>query len=41
MKNNKYSFEFKLKVVRDYLDGEGGHKYLGKKHSIQYSMVRD
>lgn len=31
----KYSFEFKLKIVREYLDGEGGFSYLSKKHGIK------
>ncbi len=30
----KYSFEFKLKVVREYLDGKESYKYLSKKHGI-------
>ena len=41
MKNNKHNFEFKMKVVRDYLDGEGGYKYLGKKYSIHHSLVKE
>lgn len=24
----KYSYEFKLKVVKEYLNGEGGYNYL-------------
>ena len=31
---SKYSFEFKLKIVKEYLSGEGGYKYLVKKHNI-------
>lgn len=27
----KYSYEFKLKVVQEYLNGEGGYNYLCKK----------
>lgn len=30
----KYSFEFKLKIVRKYLDGEGGYLYLAKKYEV-------
>lgn len=30
----KYSFEFKMKVVQDYLQGKGGSGYLSKKYSI-------
>lgn len=30
----KYSYEFKKKVVSEYLNGEGGYKTLAKKHGI-------
>lgn len=30
----KYSYEFKKKVVQEYLDGKGGYKYLTKKYKI-------
>lgn len=30
----KYSFEFKKKVVQEYLNDEGGYEYLAKKHNI-------
>ena len=30
----KYSFEFKMKVVQDYLQGRGGSGYLSKKYGI-------
>ena len=30
----KYSYEFKLKVVQEYLNGEGGYNYLWKKYNI-------
>ena len=30
----KYSYEFKMKVVREYLKGEGGYKYLTQKYNI-------
>jgi transposase len=30
----KYSYEFKLKVIQEYLNGEGGYKYLCKKYNI-------
>lgn len=37
----KYSFDFKLKVVMDYLDGEGSMRYLSKKHGVtNESQVR-
>lgn len=32
---SKYSFELKLQVVRDYLDGIGGYKALAQKYHIQ------
>ena len=31
---SKYSFEFKKKVVKDYLSGEGGSKYLSKTYGV-------
>lgn len=30
----KYSFEFKKKIVQAYLNGEGGYRYIAKKHGI-------
>ena len=36
----KYSFEFKMSMVREYLSGKGGYKTLGKKHSIDESIIR-
>ncbi|MBS6381812.1 MAG: transposase, partial [Streptococcus sp.] len=30
----KHSFEFKKKVVLEYLDGKGGVKYLSKKYGL-------
>ena len=30
----KYSFEFKKQVVMEYLNGEGGQNYLGRKYGI-------
>lgn len=30
----KYSFEFKLKVVQEYLNGKGGYTFLSKKFNI-------
>ncbi len=30
----KYSFEFKLEVVHEYLNGNGSYDYLAKKHNI-------
>lgn len=30
----KYSFEFKLAIVQEYLEGKGGLGYLAKKHGL-------
>ena len=30
----KYSYEFKKRVVQDYLNGEGGHRYLARKYNV-------
>ena len=30
----KYSFEFKKKIVQEYLDGKGGYGYLAKKYNV-------
>ena len=34
----KYSYEFKLKVVQAYLNGEGSYKYLSRKNNIPASV---
>ena len=34
----KYSYEFKLKVVQEYLNGKGSYEYLSKKHNIPASI---
>lgn len=31
---SKYSFELKKKIVKEYLNGEGGYVYLSKKYGI-------
>ena len=37
----KYSFEFKMQVVNDYLNGNGGYRYLSQKYGIpQDSIIR-
>ncbi len=33
----KYSFEFKLKLVHDYLSGQGGLRFLAKKYGFKNS----
>lgn len=30
----KYSYEFKMKVVQEYLDGNSGSEFLSKKNTI-------
>ena len=35
----KYSYEFKLKVVQAYLNGEGGYEYLTKKYDISHHSL--
>lgn len=38
---DKYSFEFKMQVVNDYLNGNGGYRYLAQKYGIpQDSTIR-
>ena len=34
----KYSYEFKLKIVQEYLNGKGSYEYLSKKHNIPASI---
>lgn len=36
----KYSFEFKEKIVHEYLNGKGGYKYLGQKYSVRWEYIR-
>ena len=37
----KYSYEFKKKVVQEYLDGNGGYEYLAKKYNIDFALKKD
>ena len=38
----KYSFEFKKKVVLEYLSGGGGRKHLAKKYGIKsYGQLKN
>ena len=40
--SKSYTFEFKLKVVMDYLNNEGGYGFLARKYEIsQESLVRN
>jgi transposase len=36
----KYSFEFKRMVVNEYLSGQGGWRYLSKKHNLTRSLIQ-
>ena len=36
----KYSIEFKIKVVTEYLNCEGGYESLAKKHKIHHSIIQ-
>lgn len=36
----KYSYEFKMKLVNEYLDGQGSCRFIAKKHGIHYSIVQ-
>ncbi len=36
----KHSFEFKLKLVRAYLQGEGSFRSLRKKYGVDYSTIK-
>jgi len=33
----KYSFEFKKKIVTEYLNGKGGYEYLSEKYNVPAS----
>ena len=37
----KYSYEFKHKIVMEYLSGQGGYRYLGKKYDVHHSIIRN
>ena len=36
----KYSFEFKIMVVKEYLDGQSSYEYLEKKYSVRHSIIQ-
>lgn len=36
----KYSFEYKKKIVLEYLQGKGGYKELAAKYSIDFTIIR-
>ena len=40
MKHKKHSFEFKVKVVNEYLNGAEEYRVLGKKHNVDPSLIR-
>ena len=35
----KYSFEFKMMLVREYMNGQAGCKLLAKKYGLNHSIV--
>ncbi len=35
----KYSFEFKMMLVNEYMNGQGGCKYIAKKYGLQHSII--
>ena len=35
----KYSTEYTLKIVREYLAGQGGYRALSKRHGITKSQI--
>ena len=35
----KYSFEFKRKIVMEYLNGQGGYECLEKKYGVPHSVI--
>jgi transposase len=35
----KYSFEFKMMVVSEYISGQGGTRYLSGKHGVHHSVI--
>ena len=37
--NNRYCVEFKEQVVKEYFDGIGGSKFLGKKYGISPKTI--
>ena len=37
--SKKYSFDLKMKIVQEYLDGKGGYKYLASKYSLSSSTL--
>ena len=40
--SKKYSFDFKLQLVKEYLSGGGGYEYLSRKYHIsQTSLIRE
>ncbi len=36
----KFCFEFKLKLVRAYLQGGRSFRFLGKKYGVNYSNIK-
>ena len=40
-KYSKYSPEFREKILKEYFDGNGGWKYIGKKYGISFRTIRN
>jgi transposase len=40
IRHRRYSTEFKIQVVQEYLDGEGGIRAVGVRHGVGHSLVR-
>ena len=36
----KYNFEFKMTIVKEYLDGQGSFEHLGKKYHLDKTVIR-
>ena len=36
----KYSFEFKLAIVNEYMNGQGGWKYLSGKYGVHHAVIQ-
>lgn len=36
----KYSFEFKMKVIKEYLTGQDSYTGIGKKYGLDHAIVR-
>ena len=39
-KPKRFTNEFKAKVINEYLDGQGGRRFLAKKYGIRPSTIK-